>query len=118
MSDAAAAAGVTGRSFLSRLGLDRPVLRAWAMYVWANSVFMTIVLLIFPIYFADVAAKGLPASQASGRFALATTFSMTLVALLSPFLGAAADYAAAKKKFLAAFLGLGVLTTGGLALVG
>lgn len=118
MSDAAAAAGVTGRSFLSRLGLDRPVLRAWAMYDWANSVFMTIVLLIFPIYFADVAAKGLPSSQASGRFALATTLSMTFVALLSPFLGAAADYAAAKKKFLAAFLGLGVVTTGGLALVG
>ena len=43
---------------------------------------------------------------------------MTIVALLSPFLGAAADYAAAKKKFLAAFLALGVVTTGGLALVG
>ncbi len=105
-------------SFLSRLGLDRPVLRAWAMYDWANSVFMTIVILIFPIYFADVAAKGLPAAEASRRFAFATTVSMTLVALLSPFLGAAADYAAAKKKFLAGFLTLGVVTTAGMALVG
>ena len=107
-----------GRSFLSRLGLDRPVLRAWAMYDWANSVFMTIVILIFPIYFADVAAKGLPAAEASRRFAFATTVSMTLVALLSPFLGAAGDYAAAKKKFLAGFLTLGVVTTAGMALVG
>jgi len=118
MADAETVAPAPARSFLSRLGLDRPVLRAWAMYDWANSVFMTIVILIFPIYFADVAAKGLPAAEASRRFAFATTLSMTLVALLSPFLGAAADYAAAKKKFLAAFLGLGVITTGGLALVG
>jgi UMF1 family MFS transporter len=106
------------KGVLAWLGLDRPELRAWAMYDWANSVFMTIVLLIFPIYFTDVAAKGMPASEASGRFAFATTVSMTLVALLSPFLGAAADYAAAKKKMLAAFLGLGVIATGALALVG
>ena len=29
------------RSLLARLGLDRPELRAWALYDWANSVFMT-----------------------------------------------------------------------------
>jgi MFS transporter, UMF1 family len=118
MADAELVAPAEGRSLLSRLGLDRPVLRAWAMYDWANSVFMTIGLLIFPIYFADVAAKGLPPAEASRRFAFATTISMTLVAVLSPFLGAAADYAAAKKKFLAAFAGLGVVTTAGLFLVG
>src|SRR5262245_10682154 len=118
MADAEAVAPPSRVSFLSRLGLDRPVLRAWAMYDWANSVFMTIVILIFPIYFADVAAQGLPAAEASRRFAFATTVSMTLVALLSPFLGAAADYAAAKKKFLAGFLVLGVATTAGLFLVG
>jgi UMF1 family MFS transporter len=106
------------KSILAWLGLDRPELRAWAMYDWANSVFMTIILLIFPIYFANVAAKGMPASRASFLFAMATTVSMAIVAVLSPFLGAAADYAAAKKKMLAAFLGLGVVTTGALALVG
>jgi UMF1 family MFS transporter len=106
------------KSILAWLGLDRPELRAWAMYDWANSVFMTIVLLIFPIYFANVAAKGMPASRASFLFAMATTVSMAIVAVLSPFLGAVADYAAAKKRMLAAFLGLGVVTTGALALVG
>ena len=106
------------KGVLAWLGLDRPELRAWAMYDWANSVFMTIVLLIFPIYFAKVAARGLPAATASFWFAIATTVSMGIVAVLSPFLGAAADYAAAKKKMLAWFLGLGVVTTGALALVG
>lgn len=105
-------------SFLSQLGLDRRELRAWAMYDWANSVFMTIVILVFPIYFADVAAAGLPSAVASARFAAATTLSMLIVAVLSPFLGAAADFAAMKKKMLAACLLLGVVATGGLYFVG
>lgn len=105
-------------SFLSQLGLDRRELRAWAMYDWANSVFMTIVILVFPIYFADVAAAGLPSAVASARFAAATTVSMLIVAVLSPFLGAAADFAAMKKKMLAACLLLGALATGGLYFVG
>ena len=88
------------------------------MYDWANSVFMTIVILVFPIYFADVAAAGLPSAVASARFAAATTFSMLIVALLSPFLGAAADFAAMKKKMLAACVMLGVVATGGLYFVG
>jgi len=105
-------------SVLSRLGLDRRELRAWAMYDWANSVFMTIVLLVFPIYFTDVAAAGMPRAAASARFATATTVSMLVVALLSPFLGAAADLAAMKKKMLAACLLLGAVATGGLYFVG
>ena len=67
MADAGTAAPADDRSLLSRLGLNRPVLRAWAMYDWANSVFMTIGLLIFPIYFADVAAKGLAAGRGQPR---------------------------------------------------
>ena len=47
--------------FLSKLGLHRPELRAWAIYDWANSVFMTTGLLIFPVYFSDVAGAGLAA---------------------------------------------------------
>ena len=39
-------------SFLERVGLHRPELRAWAMYDWANSAFMTtVVTAVFPIYF-------------------------------------------------------------------
>jgi MFS transporter, UMF1 family len=105
-------------SWLHRLGLHRPELRAWALYDWANSVFMTTGLLIFPIYFRTVAAADLPAAEATRRFSLATTISMMLVAALSPLLGAMADYAALKKRLLAGFMGLGVLTMAAMAAVG
>ena len=105
-------------TWLDRLGLHRKELRAWALYDCANSVFMTTVLLIFPVYFAGVAAAGqFSATEATRRYGLATTVSMGLVALMSPLLGAMADYGALKKKMLAAFLGLGVLATGAMALI-
>ena len=52
-------------SLKERLGLHRPELRAWAMYDWANSVFMTIGLLVFPIYYADVVAAALGVAVSS-----------------------------------------------------
>ena len=102
------------RSLLARLGLGRPELRAWALYDWANSVFMTIILLVYPIYFTKVAAADLPPVVATSRIAFATAISMTLIALLSPLLGAMADHAGIKKKMLALFLGFGALATAAL----
>jgi UMF1 family MFS transporter len=99
---------------LERLGLHRPELRAWAMYDWANSVFMTTGLLIFPIYLADVASAGSLVAVATARYSMTTTVSMALVAVLSPILGAIADYTAMKKKMLAAFALMGILATGGM----
>ena len=56
-------------SILDRLGLNRPELRAWAMYDWANSAFMTtIIAAVFPIYYAQVAAKGLDPNDATFKF--------------------------------------------------
>lgn len=103
----------TSRSggLLARLGLHRPELRAWALYDWANSVFMTTIIQVFPIYFTTVAAADLTEEDASFRFATATTVAMTIVAFLAPILGAIADHAGAKKKMLAASLAFGVLTT-------
>jgi UMF1 family MFS transporter len=97
---------------LARLGLGRRDLRAWAMYDWANSAFQTtIVAAIFPIFFQKVAAAGLPAPVATSRFAWATTWSILIVAVIAPFLGAVADYAAVKKKLLAVFLAIGAAAT-------
>ena len=102
-------------SFLKRLGLDRPELRAWAMYDLANSAFATTVIsAVFPIYFSSVAAADLPGAVATTRFATATAIAMGLVALLAPFLGPVADFAAMKKKLLGAFLVLGIGATGGM----
>jgi UMF1 family MFS transporter len=96
------------RRLLKRLGLDRHDVRAWVLYDWANSaVQVTIIAAIFPIYFQKVAAAGTPGPVATSRFAWATTWAILIVAILAPLLGAIADYAAVKKKFLAAFLALG-----------
>ncbi len=101
--------------WLRRLGLDRPELRAWAMYDWANSAMVTtIVAAIFPIYFQRVAAADLAPTIATQRFAVATTISLLLVALVAPVLGAIADSAPLKKSLLGMFLGLGVLSTAGM----
>ena len=99
-------------SVLERLGLHRPELRAWAMYDWANSAFMTtIVAAVFPIYFHTVAGANLDPAEASFRFAAATTIALAVVAVLSPILGAVADFAGIKKQMLGSFLGLGVIAT-------
>ncbi len=102
---------MSARPLLARLGLHRPELRAWAMYDWANSVFMTTILQVFPLFFIGVAAAGLPPAVAKARFALATAIGIASVALVAPILGAVADYKGNKKAMLGAFLGLGVLST-------
>jgi UMF1 family MFS transporter len=101
------------RGILDYLGLHRRELRAWAMYDWANSAFQTtIIAAVFPIYFQRVAAADLPGAQATERFAWATTIAILIVAILAPPLGAVADYAGRKKRFLAVFLAIGALATG------
>ena len=118
MTEAAAVSRPPGRSLLARLGLGRPELVAWALYDWANSVFMTIILLVYPIYFTKVAGANLAPVVATARIAFATAISMTLIAVLSPILGAMADHAGIKKKMLAVFLGFGALATAALYFVG
>jgi UMF1 family MFS transporter len=97
---------------LSRIGLDRPELRAWAMYDWANSAFQsTVITAVFPPFFAAYAAASLPGPIATARFAWATTVAVTITALLGPVLGAVADYRAIKKRMLGICLGIGVIAT-------
>lgn len=109
-------------ALLDKLGLHRPALRAWAMYDWANSAFITIVVTaIFPSYYIKVANASDVVNDpaiATGRLALTTTLALSLVAVLAPILGAIADAAPVKKKFLAFFMGLGVLSTAGMYSLG
>ncbi|HEU4631793.1 MAG TPA: MFS transporter [Gemmatimonadaceae bacterium] len=100
---------------LARLGLDRPELRAWAMYDWAISGMQAVILAsVFQIYFASVAAHGLPGSRATQAWSTINTVGAVLVAVLAPILGALADYAAAKKKLTAVCMLVGVLGTAGM----
>jgi UMF1 family MFS transporter len=96
-------------AWLARLGLDRPELRAWAMYDWANSAMVTtIITAVFPIYYEKVACAGMKPEQATRSFAISSTIGMVLIALLSPILGTIADFNGRKKQMLGAFLMLGL----------
>ena len=96
-------------NLLTRLGLGRPDLRAWALYDWANSAMVTtITTAVFPIYYVKVAGAGLDPARATQSYATSTTIGLTLIALLAPLLGTLADYVAIKKRLLGLFMGIGV----------
>ena len=103
-----------GSSFLSRLGLSRPELRAWAMYDWAvSAVQTTIMVAVFPVYFVSIAKADLPESRATQAIATANTIVAIVLAVLSPVLGAMSDYVAAKKRMLGASMLVGAAAIAG-----
>lgn len=108
---------------LERLALDRKPTRAWVMYDWANSAFVTIVVAaVFPPWFVGLAA-GTQATEplraaATGRLSFATAVALTIIALASPVLGAIGDRAPIKKRMIAVFTLIGAGATGGLWFVG
>jgi UMF1 family MFS transporter len=105
-------------ALLSRVGLVTPEQRAWAWYDWANSVyFTTVITAVFPSFFATYAAAGLEPAQATARYGLITTVSVAVVAIMSPVLGALADYSGIKKKLLAIFMTVGVLACASMVLI-
>jgi MFS transporter, UMF1 family len=100
---------MSSSSLRSRLGLDRPELRAWAMYDWAASAMQTTIMVaVFPIYFVKVAGAGLPESGATQRLATVNSLSLVIIAVVSPILGAISDYRGTKKRFIACFMALGI----------
>jgi UMF1 family MFS transporter len=113
METTAEAQAPTRTGLLNKLGLHRRELRAWAMYDWAaSSVQTTIMVAVFPIYFIKVAGANVAPEVANQHLATANAISVALVALLSPVLGAIADYSGRKKQLLAFFLTVGVVSTG------
>ena len=96
-------------AWLTKLGLGRPELRAWAMYDWANSAMAcTIVTAVFPVYYGSVACAGMTRERATQWFSLWTTVAMVLIAVISPLLGTIADLNGQKKRMLGGFVALGV----------
>lgn len=108
----------SGSGLLSRLGLSRPELRAWAMYDWAvSAVQTTIMVAVFPVYFVSIARSDLPESKATQAIATANTIVAVVLALLSPVLGAVSDYVAAKKRMLGASMLVGAAAVAGMFFV-
>ncbi len=97
---------------LDRLGLRTREIRAWAMYDWANSAFATTIMAgVFPIFYQRYAAGQLPANVGTEYWGYTLSLALLIIAVISPVLGAAADFLGAKKRFLATFLALGVTAT-------
>ena len=94
--------------------------RAWTMYDWANSAFATTILAaVLPAYYSEVAGANLPsAAVATAYWTTTLSISLIIVALISPVLGTVADVMRGKKKLLSIFVGVGVIGTGLLVLIG
>lgn len=95
-------------------------IRAWTLYDWANSAFATTILAaVLPIYYSQVAGNTLPsAAVATAYWTAGLSLALFIVAIISPILGTISDIRRGKKKFLAISVGVGVVATGLLVLVG
>lgn len=84
---------------------------SWAFYDWANSAFATVVMAgFFPVFFKQYWAADLSATDSTFWLGLANSIASLLIVVSAPLLGAIADQAAAKKRFLIGFTILGVIS--------
>ena len=89
------------------------------MYDWANSAFSTTVVAgFFPIFFGIYWADPSDVNQSTLQLGIANSIASIIIALISPIIGAIADCASARKRFLVTFAFLGITMTGGLWFVG
>lgn len=89
---------------------------AWYLYDFGNSAYAAVVLLA--VYAAYFKQSVVGTAQGSALWGLSLTISMLVVAVISPFLGALADYSGKKKTFLLAMTAIAIVFTALLFLVG
>jgi UMF1 family MFS transporter len=90
---------------MSSLPLEARQLRrkrwAWYMYDFGNSAYAAVVLLaVYSAYFKGQVVGG---AEGSRLWGISVGVAMLVIALISPLLGAIADFSGAKKRFLLAF---------------
>jgi len=91
----------------------------WALYDWANSAYATTVMAgFFPLFFKAYYSADVDATLSTAQLGIANSISSFIIVLIAPLLGAIADSASLKKRFLFMFAYLGILMTAMLALVG
>ncbi len=74
----------------------------WTLYDFANTVYSIIVVtFLYAVYFKKVVAKGEPIGDLYWSIGIST--AMIITAIISPILGAIADYSAGRKRFLLFF---------------
>jgi UMF1 family MFS transporter len=83
---------------------------AWYLYDFGNSAYAAIVLLaVYAAYFKQAVVG---TAQGSALWGLSLTISMLVVAVISPFLGALADYSGRKKTLLFVMTAISIVFTG------
>jgi len=100
--------------------LHRRIVNAWCMYDWANSAFATTIMAAMfpPFYRAMVTSAGLAENTATAYWAYTASAALLLIALIAPVLGAISDHTGGKKKYVAAFAALGILSTAAFVFLG
>ncbi len=97
---------------------DRRQILSWSLYDWANSAYATTVMAgFFPIFFKQYWSAGADVTHSTFYLGLANSLASVVIVALAPLLGAIADRASARKKFLLIFGLLGVVMTGSLYFV-
>jgi len=89
----------------------------WTLFDLANTSYsIVVVTFLFAVYFKETIASGEPIGDL--YWSIGTSTSMIIVAIMSPILGAIADYSAGKKRFLLFFTLLCIVSTSLLFFVG
>lgn len=87
--------------------------KSWILQDWANSAYSIMVTTaVFPLFFKAVAnAGGLDDATSTAYWGYANSFATLIVSLLSPVLGAVADYKGMRNPLFTAFTVAGILST-------
>lgn len=89
----------------------------WTLFDLANTSYsIVVVTFLFAVYFKETIASGEPIGDL--YWSIGTSTSMIIVAIISPILGAIADYSAGKKRFLLFFTMICIISTALLYFVG
>ncbi len=89
----------------------------WTLFDFANTSFsIVVVTFLFAVYFKNTVADGEPIGDLYWSFG--TSISMIVTALISPVLGAIADFSAGKKRFLLFFTIMCITATASLFFLG
>jgi UMF1 family MFS transporter len=88
---------------------------SWALYDWANSAFATTVLAgFFPIFFKQYWSAGVGSTENTFHLGLGNAAASLCIVLVAPLLGAIADCAGLRKRFLLLFAATGMVATAAL----
>lgn len=100
---------------LRKMPVTRRERWAWYLYDFGNSAYAAVVLMA--VYSAYFKGQVVGSAEGSRLWGLSVSIAMLVVAIISPILGAAADFSASKKRMLNFFTGMVIIFTASLYFV-